>query len=62
MTWKPNLASPEVEKLMEDADLPESDRDDARKFVEFLRWRKDRKAGENLPMVEEMKNWLLGKE
>lgn len=61
--WKPDIASMETEELMEEHDLPEEDRDEVRRFSEFLRRRKDKKAGRELPpMPKEMRDWLLGKE
>jgi hypothetical protein len=61
--WEPDLASPEMEKRMEAQDIPEEDRDEVRRFAEFLQRKKDKKEGKTLPpMTEEMKNWLLGKD
>ena len=63
MTWIPDPAPIEMEKKMEEQDIPESDRDEVRKLAEFLRRKQARKEGKELPpMPEEMKNWLLGKE
>lgn len=62
-TWEPDMASVEMEELMEGKDLPESDRDEVRRFAEFLRRVKDKKAGKELPPAPEgMRDWLLGKE
>lgn len=56
--WIPDLAGVELEKRMEARDVPEEDRDEVRRFAEFLRWRKDKQAGKTLePMSEEMKAW-----
>lgn len=61
-TWTPELASQEVEEGMDRIDLPESDRDDVRRFSEFLRIQKQRAAGNTSTLSAEMRNWLLGKE
>lgn len=62
MPWEPDMASVPLEELMEAKDLPEGDRDEVRRFAEFLRRRKDRKDGKKLPPAPEgMKDWLLGK-
>ena len=59
--WQPDLASPDLEKAMEAADLPEEDRDEARRFAELLRRRKERRLGNPLPpMPEGMIEWLRG--
>ncbi len=59
--WVPDMASEETEILMEENDLPEEDRDEVRRFAEFLRRRKDKKDGKELPPAPEgMKDWLLG--
>jgi hypothetical protein len=59
--WTPDLASPQTEGMMEAQDLPEGDRDQVRRFAEFLRRRKARLAGESLPPAPEgMRAWLLG--
>lgn len=57
------MTSLDIERLMEAKNLPESDRDDVRKFSEFLQWRKDRADGKKVPpLSNDMKNFLLGKE
>jgi hypothetical protein len=61
--WVPDMASLELEQLMEEKELPESDRDELRKFSEFLRRRKDKKDGKEVPpLTQQMKDYLLGKE
>lgn len=51
----------ELEKLMEEHDLPESDRDELRMFGDFLQRRKDKREGKDVgPLPENMKAWLLG--
>jgi hypothetical protein len=61
MTWEPAGASCKLEKLMEKKDAPEQDRDELRRFAEFLARQKDKKEGKKLdPMPPEMKAWLLG--
>lgn len=57
MTWQPDMASVDMEKKMEDKDLPESDRDEVRRFSEFLRLRKVQTV-----ITKEMHNWLIGEE
>jgi hypothetical protein len=60
-TWEPGLASNEIEEGMECADVPESDRDEVRRFSEFLQRRTDRKAGIEVgPAPSGMKEWLTG--
>lgn len=62
-TWKPDSASRDIEEKMEAADLPEGDRDEVRRFAEFLQRRKDHLAGKDLPPAPEgMREWLEGKE
>lgn len=59
--WEPDLAGVRLEELMEARDLPEEDRDEVRRFAEFLQRRKERKLGNPLPpMPDGMKDWLLG--
>lgn len=56
--------------LMEELDLPESDRDEIRRMAEFLRWRHDnkealeaaRKGGPKVPIDPALKKWLLGED
>lgn len=61
--WVPGPAPLEVEELMEARDLPEGDRDEVRRFAEFLRRRKDRKEGKELPPAPPgMREWLLGED
>jgi len=62
MSWKPSLASLPVEKEMERKDLPEEDREEVRRFAEFLRRKRDKREGKELPpMPDGMKDWLIGK-
>lgn len=62
-SFQPDHASEELERLMEDKDLPETDRDEVRRFAEFLRRRADFRAGKQLPPAPQgMKDWLLGKD
>lgn len=57
--WQPDMASPELESLMESKDVPETDRDELRRFAEFLARRKAMKSGETLPPAPEgMREWL----
>jgi hypothetical protein len=60
MTEKPGNASLTLEKLMEEKNLPEDDRDELRRFEEFLAWRKTRKPGDPIP--DAMRAYILGKE
>ncbi len=61
--WIPDAASLEIEQAMEEKDLPESDRDEIRKFGEFLRRRAAKRKGEPLPPLSpEMRAWLLGED
>jgi len=61
--WEPDFVSEELEKEMEEKNLPEGDRDEIRRFAEFLQWRKAKKADKKTPPIsQEMKDWLLGKE
>lgn len=63
MAWQPDLASPDLEKAMEAADLPEGDRDEVRRFREYLWRKKERALGNPLrPMPEEMIDWLRGQD
>lgn len=60
-TWEPDPAPLPLEELMEAKDVPEEDRDELRRFAEFLRRRKARRAGEELPPAPEgVRDWLLG--
>lgn len=55
-----NTMSDDVKQLedrMEAMSLPESDRDDVRRFTEFLAIRKDKTK-----ITPEMKDWLTGKD
>ena len=59
----PDLASSALEEEMEAKELPEEDRDEVRRFAEFLQRRKDFRAGKELPPAPKgMKDWLLGKD
>jgi hypothetical protein len=53
VSWKPDAASEWMERLMEEQDVPEKDRDEVRRFAELLRFRKARKdakaAGAPIP-------------
>jgi hypothetical protein len=61
--WIPGLASVDLEEQMKAQDIPEVDRDEVRRFAEFLKRRKDRTEGKPLePAPEGMREWLLGKE
>jgi hypothetical protein len=61
--WTPDLASQPLEELMEAKNLPEEDRDEVRRFAEFLQRRKDVREGKTLPPAPDgMRDWLLGKE
>ena len=61
MTWEPELASPQVEEMMERQELPEANRDEVRKFSEFLGRVRDRREGKELPpMPVVMKEFLTG--
>jgi hypothetical protein len=46
-----------IEQQMEAMDLAESDREEVRRFAEFLRWR-SRKDGSECPAS--LKKWLIG--
>ena len=55
--WVPDPASVDLEEKMEAQDLPESDRDEIRRFAEVLRRKRDRAQGKELPpMPQEMKD------
>ncbi len=59
--WKPDGASLDIEQKMEEKEIPEEDRDEVRRFAEFLQRRKDLKDGKKLtPAPEGMKEWLMG--
>lgn len=63
MAWEPDGCSPEMEEEMELHDLPEPDRDEVRRFAEYLQRRKDVKDGKEVtPRTDEMTKWLLGKD
>lgn len=61
MTWKPERATDDLEELMERSALPEQDREELRRFSEFLR-RKKVKKEDRSPLTAQMKDWLLGKD
>jgi hypothetical protein len=62
MTWKPEITSVALEKEMESLNVPEEDRDEVRRFAEFLKRRKDKQDGKELPPLStEMRAWLEGK-
>jgi hypothetical protein len=56
MTWQPQLASMELEEAMERKGAPESDRDEVRRFAEFLNAKKP--AG----LTPAMKTWARGED
>ena len=59
MAWTPDAASEPLEETMESQDTPESDRDELRRFSEFLRRRKEHKEGKSLPPAPDgMREWL----
>lgn len=63
MTWEPDLASKELEELMESKDLPESDRDELRRMAEFIARRKAKKEGKELPPAPKgMLEWIAGED
>lgn len=62
---KPDPAPIGVEELMEAQDLPESDRDEVRRFAEFMRWKaqrlKDKAEGKKLrPVPKKWRDYILG--
>lgn len=60
--WNPSLANLELETLMESQEVDESDRDEVRRFAEFLQRRKDKRDGLAVgPMPNAMRAWLEGK-
>lgn len=64
---EPDLASVGIEEVMEAKDLPESDRDEVRRFAEFLKLRKQRREakarGEEVPpWPQEWADYILGTE
>ncbi len=62
MSDEPPLASQSIEEAMERKDVPESDRDEVRRFSEFLERYKQHKEGKPLgPAPDGMRDWLLGK-
>lgn len=63
MTWIPDNASLPMERRMEEQDLPESDRDELRRFAEVLRRKKDKRDGKTLPPAPDGTiDWLTGKD
>lgn len=59
--WKPQLASRELEQHMERKEIPESDRDELRKFAEVLNRVKSKRDGQKLPpMPAAMKDFITG--
>ena len=61
--WTPDNASLPLEEQMEAKDLPEEDRDEVRRFAEFLHRRSQVKRGETpLPVPEGMREWLIGED
>lgn len=60
MTMKePELASQEIEEIMEKQEVEEVDRNEIRRLSEFLRWKgKDKTT----PINPEIKNYILGKD
>ena len=61
--WQPDPASIDLEEKMESAGLPESDRDEVRRLVEFLRRHQKHLAGETLePAPAGMLEWLKGED
>lgn len=61
--WIPDLADQPIEEAMEAQDVPEGDRDEVRRFAEFLRRRQAKQEGRELPPPPEgMREWLLGEE
>lgn len=63
MSFDPELASPKLETLMESQDVPECDRDELRRFAEFLARRSAKKRGEQLPPAPDgMREWLAGED
>ena len=61
--WEPAGAATDLEELMESTDLPEEDRDELRRFAEFLGRVKDKREGKELaPAPEGMRAWLKGED
>jgi hypothetical protein len=63
--WKPDNASLPLEQGMERQDLPEEDRDELRRFAEFLAVQKERKAARARgevppPLPDAMRKYILG--
>ena len=59
MSWQPELADPRIEKAMELKSIPENDRDEVRRFAEFLR-RLKQPTEDRGPLRPEMKAFILG--
>jgi len=51
MHWQPEHASSEIEEAMESCKLTEHDRDEVRRFAEFLKRLKDHKENKKLEPV-----------
>lgn len=61
--WMPDFTSVPMEEAMEAKDIPEEDRDEVRRFAEYLRRRKDKREGKPLPPAPDgMREWLLGED
>lgn len=60
--WIPDHACEKLEADMEEKNLPESTRDDIRRFCEYLRFKRERLNGDEKAMPEAMKSWLIGAE
>lgn len=59
--WKPDPASKDIEESMEAKNIPEFDRDEVRRFAEFLGRLRDHRAGKKLPPSPPgMLAWLGG--
>lgn len=59
--WKSDGASLPLEQEMERKELPESDRDELRRFAQLLARLKDNRDGKELtPAPDGMREWLLG--
>jgi hypothetical protein len=65
MSWTPGPAGDDMERLLAESGATETDRDNVRKMVEFLRHRKEQRGavargGPPRPVPEHMRPWLLG--
>lgn len=62
-SWKPELASRDIEERMESKDLSETERDEVRRFSEFLGRVARKRNGDTLDSAPVgMKEWVTGQD